>query len=158
MKPPQHYIVIDDDKTSNLISSHSIRKFSPKAQIVLFKDPASALQFLLEKEEGEDSERNTVVFLDINMPVMSGWDFLEELKKVNSGILERLRIYILSSSIEDFSPKQEKYPFLAGFLSKPLTRDHLQVIENKGKKMHLRPVTGNEITEENLDSNSRGTL
>lgn len=128
MKGPEQYIVIDDDQTNNLICSYLLKIFNPKATVHLFNDPEKALQSLSNETGNINIHKKTVIFLDINMPAMSGWDFLEELQKSNPDILQRFEIYILSSSIEDFSNERKEYPYLAGFLSKPLTKAHLQEI------------------------------
>lgn len=142
MKKPKQYIVIDDDQTSNLITSFLIEKFDPGSAVVLFDVPGVALRNFIDRKEELLRDRKTVVFLDLNMPLMSGWDFLDELSRKNPAILLQLEIYILSSSIEDFSEQRKKYPFLAGFLSKPLSKIHLQEIEEKDRKMH----SGEEVS------------
>jgi CheY-like chemotaxis protein len=131
MKKQREYIVVDDDQTSNMICSFLLAKFDPDAAVVLFNNPTVALQSFLNKEEGEIRDKRITVFLDLNMPLMSGWDFLDELSREKPDILKQLEIYILSSSIEDFSSKREKYPYLAGFLSKPLSKAHLQEIDER---------------------------
>ncbi|TBW29273.1 response regulator [Gramella sp. KN1008] len=129
MKKPLQYIIIDDDQTNNLICSHVIKKFNSNAQVLLFQDPEEALEsFLNKNEEKLIGKKQTVVFLDLNMPSISGWEFLEALEKNKPEILSHVEIYILSSSIEDFSEQLKRYPYLAGFLSKPLTKHNLQEI------------------------------
>lgn len=142
MKKPRQYIVIDDDHTSNMICNYLLKRFDPNAIVILFEDPVLALQTFLNKGEDEFKNNKTIVFLDLNMPLMSGWELLDELKKNRHDILEQIEFYILSSSIEDFSKQRELYPSLSGFLSKPLSKAHLQKIEEKeGKQCSGEPVS-----------------
>lgn len=134
MKKQRQYIVIDDDHTSNMICSFLLKKFDPDANVILFEDPVLALQTILNNEEEKYKYSKTIVFLDLNMPLMSGWEFLDDLKKNKPEILKQLEFYILSSSIEDFSNKRESYPCLAGFLSKPLSKAHLKKMEENKEK------------------------
>lgn len=143
MKKQKEYIVIDDDQTNNLICNFLIKKFNPDAAVVLFDNPEIALHAFLSNQEGLDSDKEITVFLDLNMPLMSGWDFLDELSREKPDILKQFEIYILSSSIEDFSSKKEKYPYLAGFLSKPLSKAHLQEIEEKRRKQDCGKTASN---------------
>lgn len=131
MKKSHNYIVIDDDSTSNLICEFTIKKFDKDANIQLFWEPEAAL-FAIEKGlciEGEPT--NAILFLDVNMPAMTGFEFLDEFQKFPREIREQFIIYMLTSSIEDFSEQAEQYPFVAGFLSKPLKVNDLVHITEK---------------------------
>ena len=125
---PQHYLVVDDDSTNNLICDFTIRKFDRNAIINLFLEPEKALQHI----EITYSEKNnfipTVLFLDINMPTMSGFEFLDEFKRFGLKVQQQFTVYMLSSSIEDFTSQAKKYPIVTGFLSKPLRISNLQDI------------------------------
>lgn len=125
---PQHYLVVDDDSTSNLICNFTIRKFDKNARIDLFLDPVKALTYIEQKYLKSERPNPTVLFLDINMPNMSGFEFLEEYKNFDEYVQQQFSIYMLSSSIEDFKLQGEKYPAVAGFLSKPLSVEHLEKI------------------------------
>ncbi|RMG15909.1 MAG: response regulator [Bacteroidetes bacterium] len=70
-----------------------------------------------------------VILLDINMPVMNGWQFLEEFSQINSDFLSRIRIYMLSSSISSQDARQaQACELLSGYMSKPITLPQLQEI------------------------------
>jgi CheY-like chemotaxis protein len=70
-----------------------------------------------------------IIFLDINMPVMNGWDFLEEFEKIRSKFNAMPRIYLLSSTVdpEDYK-KAKKFTLVEDFISKPLSKEALQGI------------------------------
>ena len=62
------------------------------------------------------------------MPTMSGFEFLTEFEKICPEIKEHFRVYMLTSSIEDFSAQAEEYSMVKGFLSKPMKIPYLESI------------------------------
>ncbi|MDF3077671.1 MAG: hypothetical protein K0S09_1560 [Sphingobacteriaceae bacterium] len=118
MKAHQIFIVVDDDSTNNLICKFAIQKASPGAAIQLFTEPEVALR---EIKENKEVSGPTLLFLDINMPSMTGWEFLEIFKDFDAETMQRFTIYILSSSIDDRDRiRANNNPLVSGFLSKPL--------------------------------------
>jgi CheY-like chemotaxis protein len=70
-----------------------------------------------------------IIFLDINMPVMNGWDLLEELEHIKSSFSKLPRIYILSSTVDPEDYKRAKsFDAVVDFISKPLSKEILQNI------------------------------
>jgi CheY-like chemotaxis protein len=68
-----------------------------------------------------------VIFLDINMPIMNGWEFLDEYEKIKSLVNKETSIYMLSSSVyNDDIKKAETYSCVKKFISKPLTLEKLE--------------------------------
>jgi CheY-like chemotaxis protein len=118
MEAHQIFIVVDDDSTNNLICKFAIQKASPGAAIQLFTEPEDALR---EIKENHEVGGPTLLFLDINMPSMTGWEFLEIFKEFDAETMQRFTIYILSSSIDDRDRiRANNNPLVSGFLSKPL--------------------------------------
>ena len=128
---PQHYLVVDDDSTNNLICNFTIRKFDKDAKIELYLDPDLALAYIKNNYSKTGNILSTILFLDVNMPTMTGFEFLDEFKKFDSEIQDQFTVFMLSSSIEDFDSHAKKYPIVAGFLSKPLKVSHLEEIFEK---------------------------
>ena len=141
MKEKRHYMLVDDDATSNLISELNIKKIDPQAKIFSFNVPEDALQQV--KEICIPEETACVLFLDVNMPTMTGWEFLEKFEEICPAIRSLIQVYILTSSIEDFNEEKEKYPWVKGFLSKPLMREKLEKViqevsyNNFSEKVHF---------------------
>ncbi|WP_169578150.1 response regulator [Salinimicrobium xinjiangense] len=125
MEQLYHYLVVDDDKTSNLICDFTIQRFNSGAQRNLFTRPEEALEYILGKGLRAGI---TVLFLDVNMPTMSGFEFLGEFEKLPREVQEQYKIYMLTSSIEDFSSQAEKFTCVQRFLSKPMKLSYLQEI------------------------------
>ena len=85
-----------------------------------FTDPLLGLEHLVSSLERDSSK--TILFLDINMPVLTGWEVLNKLKEREQKILEPLTVYILSSSIDPQDMNlATTYSMVEGFISKPLT-------------------------------------
>lgn len=122
MKLPQRFIVVDDDRTSNMICEFSLRRFSAETEIKTFIDPELALKFIEESYSDENNNTPTLLFLDINMPALTAWEFLEIFKNFPSSIKDQFVIYILTSSI-DYRDKEkaDTDPHVSGSLCKPLS-------------------------------------
>jgi CheY-like chemotaxis protein len=86
-----------------------------------------ALEFI-SKEYGKAGTNNpTILFLDIIMPTLNGWDFLDEFKNFSDSIQHQITIFIVSSSVrKQDKEKVAKYKFVSGFISKPITKDNLK--------------------------------
>lgn len=112
--------LVDDDPINNLINKRLLGKVGISDQIIEFLEAEDALS----KIQTEPSERKILIFLDINMPVLNGWEFLE--KYIGSFPNRQDKIVILSSSI-DFQDRQKANGFeiVSGFLEKPLTLDKI---------------------------------
>lgn len=128
MKKPRQYIIVDDDRTNNLICEYAVKGFDSRALVKTFTDPGLALADIKNSIHEDDGPISNLFFIDVNMPSMSGWEFLKELEK-DIEILDRITVYILSSSIEDFSKEKKEFPYVTDFLSKPLSKDKLEQLE-----------------------------
>ncbi|NCT09302.1 MAG: response regulator [Flavobacteriia bacterium] len=125
------FILIDDDAISNMLSEIIIEDEFPDAQIISFTDPKQGIQFF-ESEFSESSINKTFLFLDINMPLMSGWEFLESLKEKKIEMKNNVFIYMLSSSVNlDDVKKAKLNPNVVDFLEKPLIDEFLKQLSEK---------------------------
>jgi len=121
------FIAIDDDKEFNLITEYTIKNGNLNADVHTFLDPADGLDFIrnIPPDEGHDF----IVLLDINMPTLSGWDVLDKIKTFSKDIQDRLRIFIMSSSINPSDKEMADNNLLvSGYIEKPLGRLLLQTI------------------------------
>ncbi len=114
-------ILVDDDPINNLINKRLITKLEISPVVEEFLEAEQALQRIACL----DNDEKILIFLDINMPVMNGWDFL-------SFYLEKFqnrsdKIIMLSSSI-DFQDRQKAKLFscVEGFIEKPLTPEKIK--------------------------------
>ncbi|GAB2776197.1 response regulator [Salinimicrobium soli] len=135
MKKKRQYLLVDDDTTSNLICELNIKKIDPEAEIRSFNVPEEALSCVKDVCV-PNKEALCILFLDINMPSMTGWEFLDEFKRFCPEIRSKFVVYILTSSIEDFTTEKKKYSCVRDFLTKPLMRGKLEkVIEDVSELM-----------------------
>ncbi len=118
-------LLIDDDPVNNLVNTRIIEKHTG-SHVTAFDDAGKALHYLQACPKSKFPE---LIFLDINMPDISGWDFLNTLKTLPTELQQECRIVMLTSSIDihDYK-KASSYPFVQDFISKPLTSGALDGI------------------------------
>ncbi len=132
MSPPENMsklskiLLIDDDEPTNFLNGLVIERSKLAEEVVSVNSGREALDYLISNDSPPD-----LILLDINMPLMDGWDFIEEFVKLNYNP-EITKIIMLTSSIsyEDRS-KADNNPNVTDFKSKPLNKDILQEIIDK---------------------------
>ena len=125
MKPRLKCIlIIDDDEPTNFFTRTILEEAGYAQHIKTVQSGQEALDYLI-KSEGRNNDEKVypspdLVFLDINMPAMNGWEFLEEYRKMN--VNHRIIIVMLTTSLfpED-RVKAEAMPEISGFENKPIT-------------------------------------
>ncbi|WP_324719597.1 response regulator [Salinimicrobium sp. HB62] len=116
--------VVDDDDIYRIIVRKMISISGLFETDHLFNDPQMALKSF--KEEGVKPD---VILLDVNMPSLDGWEFLDNLKSCCPDVYHSCDIYIVTSSI--YSKDQERaksYKEVKGFISKPINQDILKKV------------------------------
>lgn len=115
--------IIDDDEVSLFLTSMLLESGSYVRQIERFENAENALK-TLEQEEGHNIPE--VIFLDLNMPDISGWEFLDIISQKESRYLHKCKVFILSSSVDLAEKEKAKnYKLVSAFLHKPLDEDEL---------------------------------
>lgn len=119
---PKRFLLVDDDMINNLIIKHLLKtSVSSTIEIISFNEPVKALEFITNYKFYKE-EIETVLFLDLNMPVLNGWDFLEQFDKLEKDISNQFIIFILSSSLDNRDIARAKaIPSVKDYLVKPLT-------------------------------------
>ena len=117
----EKFILVDDDSINNKLCTYIIKKVFGNSEIKCFEFPAEGLQFIKSAYGNLDVSERTILFLDINMPEINGWQFLDEFSKLEPHVQNQFIIYIVSSSIDPTDEeKANKHPFVKGYLPKPL--------------------------------------
>jgi CheY-like chemotaxis protein len=113
-------LVVDDDENDQFICEYTIRKFDPSIRVIKAFDGTEALDVL--RRETPDA-----IILDINMPVMNGFEFLDryaEEFEVHAPVVAMLT----SSHLGKDRERAMQYAFVKSYFEKPLQADHLRVM------------------------------
>lgn len=121
-------LLIDDSYIDNLINRKIIENNNFAENIVVIDSPQNAILYMRERI-AEKQELPEIIFLDLRMPGMSGFDFLKELKTIIGSKDIDVKIYILSSSLDPTDlRKTEENNLVSRFIGKPLTNKILEEI------------------------------
>lgn len=130
MPPSCNIFLVDDDEINNFLNTEIISMNHPDIPIECFGDPVRALNYFVN-EFATISEKKNILFLDINMPVFDGWQFLEQIDLQRPTIFKDLSVYVLSSSLDNKDlTKATSNPHIVKFISKPLNEKVLEGILN----------------------------
>ncbi len=124
-------LLIDDDEPTNFIAKMIVTKADLNDNTQAIQSGVKALKYL-QDENLSNYDIPDLIFLDINMPTMNGWEFLEEYKKLDIHKKKKIVLYMLTTSMNDDDQlRSEKIEHVDGFLIKPLTLKTYTEIVNK---------------------------
>lgn len=114
--------IVDDDQIYQLVMKRTMEQSGIVKSILQFYDGEEALGFF-KQVESED-ELPELLLLDINMPYMNGWQFLDEFIKLKFSKTYKLTIFIVTSSnTQEDKRKALEYSIVSGYHVKPVTKD-----------------------------------
>lgn len=120
-KKIEKIIFVDDDKIQHMINKKNMLRVKPDLELIFFSDPFLALDWL-------NSNTADLLLLDINMPEMSEWEFLELL--LNKNIM--INVNMLSSSMDPGDlMRSNEFEAVTGFLIKPLQIEIIEQLLNQ---------------------------
>lgn len=123
LTPKKYIFIVDDDEINNFICTSLLVEVFKDYEIISNTNPINALEQV--KENHHDI---LFTLLDINMPLMDGWEFLEKCSLEN---LIKFPIFMLTSSISNQDQEKSQKEFtIKGFIHKPLTMLNLEEIQN----------------------------
>lgn len=125
------FMLIDDDEIFVFLTKKTILKVSADVEVQVFADGQQAISHL-QYISGHSDLFPDAIFLDLNMPVMDGWEFLDEYQKLDDFPFNKVPLYIVSSSISPYEmDRSAGIPVVTEFIIKPLVKEKfLEILEN----------------------------
>ena len=119
------FILVDDDPINNLLCSTIIDRVIPGVEIAKFTEPEKGFEFL-KYTAGNVLKTKAILYLDINMPGMNGWEFMEAFETLDKNTREQIIVYILSSSIDPRDMEKAKNnKNIVDYFVKPLRKENV---------------------------------
>ncbi len=118
-------MLIDDDAPTNFFHREMLSQANFAHEILVFEQARRAIEYLLNEQRA--GSLPDVIFLDLNMPGMDGWEFLDVYQKQVLPIYPNIRLIVmLTTSVNpDTREKAKNYQILDTFMTKPLTEEKL---------------------------------
>lgn len=118
--------LIDDDKIYQFTAKKIIESTNLTKAVLSFFNGEEAIDFFKSNLQNVDSIPD-IIFLDINMPIKDGWQFLEDFKSLLNDVKKDITIYMVSSSVDDYDIKKSKeYSFVTDYIIKPINRERFE--------------------------------
>lgn len=124
-------MLVDDDDISNFVTMDVIKETDLVKDVFVAMNGRDALDLMKEKCGNGSETKPLLVFLDINMPVMDGFEFLEAFEKFPEEEKEDIYIVMLTSSEDEDDVQRAKLHTINGYIPKPLTKEKLQEVMSK---------------------------
>lgn len=119
-------LIIDDSIFDRLIASEVIKNSMGGNNVIAFESAEEGLAYILNKTDNP-AELPDIIFLDIKMPKIDGFEFLERYEKLTANTTALIKIFMLSSSIDpDDINKALKSKHVLDFIEKPLTKEKIE--------------------------------
>ncbi|WP_178985459.1 response regulator [Winogradskyella helgolandensis] len=120
--------IIDDDDIYQFTITKILQSLKLNKKIIAFSDGEEALDFMIANLYNDD-ELPDVIFLDINMPIMDGFQFMEEYVKLKPKWNKKITIYMVSSSVDPVDiEKANKISDISDYIIKPIKPNELKSI------------------------------
>ncbi|RAJ82095.1 CheY-like chemotaxis protein [Chitinophaga dinghuensis] len=115
--------IVDDDPIHQQIAKIMIERQGISNNIRVFSDAQEVLDYFRENTNVADALPD-LILLDLNMPVMDGWEFLDEYAGFQTSLPKQVKIFVLTSSIDEKDKERVRsYKFVSGYLTKPLSKE-----------------------------------
>lgn len=129
----QKILCVDDDPITLMLYKMVIAKATLAETVIVAKNGQEALEYYDNLKSEESKDYPELIFLDLNMPVMGGWEFLDNfIAEKFSPFNEKTKIIVLSSTIDPKDiEKVKNYPIIMDFISKPVTKEMLEQLKER---------------------------
>ena len=137
MKKPFIICIVDDDEIYQYTITKTLDTHNLSRKVLMFSDGEEALDFMIANV-ANIKDLPDVIFLDINMPIMDGFQFMEEYVKIAPKVGKKITIYMVSSSVDPVDIERAKtISEISDYIIKPINSEELAGIvnslENNGK-------------------------
>ena len=122
-------LCIDDDEITQTLIRIVVERAAFAKEVITCGNGAEALAYYQQLLEEKSADIPELIFLDLNMPVMNGWEFLKEFTRHYYDQFSNTKIVVLSSSIDNM-PSLPQYPYI-DYITKPITNDILKRLSNE---------------------------
>lgn len=123
--------IIDDNEIDVLIGAKTLERYDANIAVRSFTKPNEALQTLTDALKNQ-TKLPELIFLDLYMPLIDGWQFLQQFKQVMGGNTDKVRVIVTSSTPNEKEiPKQIDHPEVIGHIIKPIEIKRLQEIREQ---------------------------
>lgn len=131
MNSIKNLLLIDDDEIFTFMTKRIIEKTNLAEQIKIFENGKQAIDFLKSVADSPELLPE-VIFLDLSMPILDGWGFLEEYIGLKPKFGKKITLYIISSSVSPRDHERAKnYSEVSDFIIKPMTKERfVDIIKN----------------------------
>ena len=127
------FVLIDDEPITLFLNKQLFKIEGLLDKVIAFDDPEEALEFL--QRQISSGQVPQVIFLDLNMPKISGWDLLGALEPYNEQLQAKCLIYLLTSSLDPSDiARAKEHPQVTELIGKPLDRPKIIEVQNKVKE------------------------
>ena len=134
-------LIVDDDEMFTWINKKVLRSTSEDIEVDICSNGKQALRYL-ELNAGSPEFLPDIILLDINMPVMDGWEFLEDYEKIVRNLKRQPKIWVLSSSIvPEEIERANKHSLVAGYISKPFLKEDSEMIARNAFLSRSKRIT-----------------
>lgn len=120
-------MIVDDNEFDCYITTKLIMSLDSSIDIMEFNSSVTAIQYL-EEYQDDVEKLPELIFLDIYMPILDGFEFIEKFKTLSENIKKHTKICILSTTVDDFHIHKAKENENVYFTSKPITMEFIQSI------------------------------
>ncbi|MFI5162615.1 MAG: two-component system response regulator [Sphingobacteriales bacterium] len=124
-------VIIDDDPIDHFLIKHVLRG-NDYFDTTTYTVYGSLILDYIEENKSNPEKLPDVILVDLNMPLFSGWDFLERMQTLSPYIKKNIKVHVLTSSIRPQDKEMaEQYPFVRSLISKPLEPHMVESITRK---------------------------
>lgn len=132
----KNILLVDDDKIFNFLNEKTIQSLGLANEISFASNGQQALE-LLELYKTGEMNMPDIIFLDLDMPIMNGYEFLEEFAKIDLPNKAAITIVILTSSADPRDLERTKEMGIKYYYNKPLTREEIKRLIGQEFSIHL---------------------